>query len=96
MGWGGWSSLSRAGSGDGVSFGGSGRGGLAVVRVGWGNAINRLIWASARCVCGLVPGGGGRGGWCWGGTAGVGGGRGGCCAGSVICLFKFTIFDVVF
>ena len=36
-------------------------GGLAVVCVGGGIDINRLVWAAACCVCGLVSGGG-RGG----------------------------------
>ena len=62
MGLGGWSSLLRVGSGDGVSCGGRGRGGLAVVCVGRGININRLVEAAACCVCGLVPGGGAGGG----------------------------------
>ena len=54
MGWGGRSSLSRVGSGDGVSCGGRGRG---CVCVGGGIDINRLMGAAVCCVCGLVSGG---------------------------------------
>ena len=43
--------------------------------VGGGIAINRLVGASAWCVCGLVSGGG-RGGWVWGWHCWWWGGRG--------------------
>ena len=66
MGWGGWSSLSRVGSGDGVSCGGRGRGDSRLACVGGGINVNWLVLAAACCVRGLVSGGGGGGGGVWG------------------------------
>ena len=69
MGWWGWMSLSRVGSGDVVSCGGRGRGEFAVACVGGGIDVNWLVLAAACCIRGLVSGGGGGGvvwGWhCW-------------------------------
>ena len=47
-----------------------------MVCVGGGIAINRLVGAAACCVCGLVLGGGGRGGVVWGWHCWCRGGRG--------------------
>ena len=70
MGWGGWSSLSRVGSGDGVSCGGRGRGDSR-----WRIDVNWLVLAAACCVCGLVSGAG-RGVVVWGWRCWWWGGRG--------------------
>ena len=51
-------------------------GGLVVVCVGGGIAINRLVGAAACCVCGLVLGGRGGGGLVWGWHCWLCGGRG--------------------
>ena len=80
MGWGGWLSLSRVGSGDGVSCGGRGRGdsrwrvsaGVST-SIGWCwlPRVVSVAWSRGRagggwCGNGAVGGGGG-GGWvlCW-------------------------------
>ena len=80
VGWGGWSSLSHVGSGDGVSCGGRGRGDSrwrvlagASTSIGW-------CWLPRVASVAWSRGGGG-GGWCGGGAVGGGGGGGGCCAG---------------
>ena len=72
MGWGGWSSLSRVGSGDGVSCGGRGRGDSrwrvsagASTSIGW-------CWLPRVGFVAWYRGGGG-GGWCGGGAVGGGG-----------------------
>ena len=65
MGCGGWSSLSRVGSGDGVSFGGRGRGDSrwyvsagASISIGW--------WGLSRVASVALSRGGGGGGVFWG------------------------------
>ena len=80
VGWGGWSSLSRVGSGDGVSCGGRGRGDSRwSVSAGVSTSIG---WSWLPCVaCVAWSPGGGWGGWCGGGTVGGRGSGGGCCAG---------------
>ena len=74
VGWGGWSSLSRVGSGDGVSCGGRGGG----IRGGVCRRGYRRQLAGAGCrVLRLWPGlGGGRGGVVWGWRCWWWGGRG--------------------
>ena len=75
VGWGGWSSLSRVGSSDGVSCGGRGRGDSRW-RVSTGHR-RRLAGAGCRVLRSWPGlGGGGGGGWCGGGAVGGGGGRG--------------------
>ena len=64
MGWGGWSSLSRVGSGDGVSLGGRGRGGSRWC-VSAGAGVGGGWWGSPRVVSVAWSRGGG-GGMVWG------------------------------
>ena len=79
MGWGGWLSLSRVGSGDGVSCGGRGRGDSRW-RVSAG-ASTSIGWCWLPRVASVAWSRGGGRGWCGGGAVDGGGGGGGCCAG---------------